>query len=207
MNIYGKLQKVRADIVRAGIKKSGKNTFSGYTYFELEDFIPDVMLKFEEVGLCPVVSYPSADEATLTIYDTNSDEKIEFRAPMGKAALKGCHDAQNVGAAESYARRYLYIAALELTESDAIENTRYEGETNGEPKPKLRNVIAEIADVCASITQIDAQKYRSQIADAIRKHNGKSANFREIKDVNIAVNVLDELRTLRSAIVSEQVSE
>lgn len=206
MNIYGKLQKVRADIVRAGMKKSGKNTFSGYTYFELEDFIPDAMLKFEEVGLCPIVSFPSKDEATLTIYDVNEGSSIQFCAPMGGASLKGCHEAQNIGAAESYARRYLYIAALELTESDALENTRYE-EPDGNPKPKLKDVISDITGVCASITQIDAQKYRQQIAEAVRKHNGKSANFREIKNVDVAVKVREELNALLGTIMSEQMGE
>ena len=38
MNIYEKLQKCRVDLQQMNIKKSGKNKFSGYMYFELGDF-------------------------------------------------------------------------------------------------------------------------------------------------------------------------
>ncbi len=42
---------------------------------------------------------------------------------MGSAALKGCHEVQNVGAVETYQRRYLWVAALEIVEHDAIDSS------------------------------------------------------------------------------------
>ena len=42
MNIYEKLQKARVDLQSKGIKKSGKNTFAKYDYYELADFMPAV---------------------------------------------------------------------------------------------------------------------------------------------------------------------
>jgi hypothetical protein len=42
---------------------------------------------------------------------------------MATAALKGAHDIQNLGAVESYQRRYLWMTALELTESDPIDSS------------------------------------------------------------------------------------
>jgi len=40
---------------------------------------------------------------------------------MSTASLKGCHEVQNLGAVQTYIRRYLWVCALEIVESDAIE--------------------------------------------------------------------------------------
>ena len=72
--------------------------------------------------VCPVVSF-TADVATMTIIDVDKPEdRIVITSPMGSAALKGCHDVQNIGAVETYQRRYLWVAALEIVEHDAIDS-------------------------------------------------------------------------------------
>jgi hypothetical protein len=103
------------------MKKSGHNKFAGYQYFELGDFLTPIQKIFGEVGLCGVVSF-TAETATLRIVDIESpDQQIEFTSPMGSAALKGCHEVQNIGAVETYQRRYLYVTALEIVEHDALD--------------------------------------------------------------------------------------
>ena len=42
---------------------------------------------------------------------------------MSEAALKGCHAVQNLGAVQTYLRRYLWTTALEIVEHDAIDAT------------------------------------------------------------------------------------
>ena len=42
---------------------------------------------------------------------------------MSSAALKGCHEVQNLGAVQTYLRRYLWVAALEIVEHDALDAT------------------------------------------------------------------------------------
>jgi hypothetical protein len=42
---------------------------------------------------------------------------------MAEANLKGCHPVQNLGATETYIRRYLWQTALEIVEHDAIDGT------------------------------------------------------------------------------------
>lgn len=103
------------------MKKSGHNKFAGYQYFELGDFLTPIQKIFGEVGLCGVVSFTS-DLATLRVVDVDSPKEwVEFTSPMGSAALKGCHEVQNIGAVETYQRRYLYVTALEIVEHDALE--------------------------------------------------------------------------------------
>ena len=51
------------------------------------------------------------------------EEVIIVTSPMSEAALKGCHPVQNLGAVETYIRRYLWVAALEIVEHDALDAT------------------------------------------------------------------------------------
>ena len=121
MSVYKKLQEARIKLQSIQMKKSGHNKFAGYQYFELGDFLTPIQQIFNEVGLCGVVSF-SAETATLRIVDVDApNEVIEFTSPMGSAALKGCHEVQNIGAVETYQRRYLYVTALEIVEHDALE--------------------------------------------------------------------------------------
>jgi hypothetical protein len=103
------------------MKKSGLNKFAGYSYFELGDFIPHIQTIFNEVGLCGVVSF-DAIQATLCITDTEDGSQIVVTSPMAEANLKGAHPIQNLGAVLSYQRRYLWMAAMEIVEGDAIDS-------------------------------------------------------------------------------------
>ena len=52
LNLYSKLQKVRVELQSSNLKKSGKNTYSKYEYFELGDFLPKVNELCDKYGLC-----------------------------------------------------------------------------------------------------------------------------------------------------------
>lgn len=103
------------------LAKTGKNKFAGYNYFELADFLPTVQEIFSQIGLCGVVSY-GMEQATLTIFNSEDpDDLIEVCSPMSSAALKGAHEIQNLGAVQTYLRRYLWVTAMEIVEHDALD--------------------------------------------------------------------------------------
>lgn len=110
----------RLKLQNTKLKKSGKNTYADYEYFELADFLPAVQTIFNDLGLCGVVSY-AQDVATLTITDVDDNSSIEIKSPMAEANLKGCHPIQNLGAVETYTRRYLWVTAMEIVEHDALD--------------------------------------------------------------------------------------
>lgn len=122
MSVLKKLMQARIDLLATKLKKSGQNKFAGYEYFELGDFIPTVLNLFNKSGLCGVVSY-TADLASLTITDMEDGSIVVITSPMSSAALKGCHDVQNLGAVQSYLRRYLWVTAMEIVEHDALDST------------------------------------------------------------------------------------
>jgi hypothetical protein len=130
MSVYTKLMKARLMLQGKKLAKTGKNSFAGYQYFELGDFLPTVQEIFAEIGLCGVVSFKT-DLATLQIVDTESNDSFTITSPMGSAALKGCHEVQNIGAVETYQRRYLWVSAMEIVEHDALDAT-----TGKEPPAK-----------------------------------------------------------------------
>jgi hypothetical protein len=131
MKVYKKLIDARNMLQTKELTKSGHNKFAGYKYFELGDFLPAVQEIFEKVGLVDVISF-TTEVATMTIFDVEDGSSIVFTSPMGSASLKGCHEVQNIGAVETYQRRYLYTTAMAIVESDALDATT----AKEEPKPK-----------------------------------------------------------------------
>jgi hypothetical protein len=112
----------RITLQDTALTKSGHNKFAGYKYFELGDFIPEIQKIFYNLKLCGVISY-TQDMATLSIIDLEDNSKIEITSPMSSAALKGCHEVQNLGAVQTYIRRYLWVTAMEIVEHDAIDSS------------------------------------------------------------------------------------
>jgi len=135
MNLYTKLMQARLKLQSTALNKSGHNKFAGYKYFELGDFLPTIQNIFNELGLCGVVSY-TQELATLTI--TDGTDNIVITSPMGSAALKGCHEVQNIGAVETYQRRYLWVTAMEIVEHDVLDAVT--GTDSGTPVKKPESV-------------------------------------------------------------------
>ena len=122
MGVHKKLMQARIALQAAPLKKSGHNKFAGYQYFELGDFLPTINQIFYKVGLCGVVSFDK-ELATLCITDTDDGSQIVLTSPMAEANLKGCHPIQNLGAVETYTRRYLWVSAMEIVEHDALDSS------------------------------------------------------------------------------------
>lgn len=150
MNIYEKLQKCRVELQNTALKKSGHNKFAGYTYFELGDFLPKINELCLENKLLTVTSFDK-EIATLTVINAEKpEEQIVFTSPQEAAQLKGCHPIQNVGAVETYQRRYLLMLAFEIVESDALDplvgadnKESKKGEVTEEQANELYKIAAE----------------------------------------------------------------
>jgi hypothetical protein len=122
MTAHSKLMTARMRLLETPLKKTGHNKFAGYHYFELGDFLPEIQKIFAGLGLCGIVSY-GTDIATLTITDMEDGTTLTITSPMSTAALKGCHEVQNLGAVQTYIRRYLWVTALEIVENDVLDAT------------------------------------------------------------------------------------
>lgn len=123
MGIYKKIAEARVKFSSLSIKKSGNNKFAGYDYFELSDILPSALRICAEVGIAPVISFEEG-YAVMTVYDTDDDSTVVIKSPLAEATLKGCHPIQNMGAVETYSRRYLWFSLFEITEPDALDATQ-----------------------------------------------------------------------------------
>lgn len=159
MSVYKKLNEARAKFHALKLSKTGHNKFAGYNYFELGDFLVPALQVFNEVGLCAVVSFDK-EMATMTIVEVDAKPPLEencitITSPLSEASLKGCHPVQNVGACETYARRYLWVAALEIVEHDALDATTGKGSVAVSAKNEVfKSLQPEIQDRLRKIAQL-----------------------------------------------------
>jgi len=185
MGVYSKLQQARIKLQFTSLKKSGNNKFAGYQYFELGDFLPAVNEIFYELGLCSVVSF-GAELATLRVIDTTDGSEVVFTSPMAEANLKGCHPIQNLGAVETYSRRYLYVTALEIVEHDALDSSepvKAETKKLDAPRQSGKAVTTDVwdsleddekaflTDIAIEVTTILIEKSAKHAADHIATLN------------------------------------
>ena len=150
MNVYEKLAEARLKIEEKGMRKNGKNSFAGYTYFELSDILPAVNAVNNELKLLSVFSF--ADKvATLCVINGEKPEEVitfEFAYSPDGASLKGCHKVQNDGAVQTYVKRYLYQNAYEIAEGDALDSTMNPNDVSKNvSKPKKKPFSEVIADL------------------------------------------------------------
>jgi hypothetical protein len=140
MGVYKKLSQARTMLRSTELKKSGHNKFAGYNYFELGDFLHPTLEIFDILGLMSIVSF-TKEEAMLSIIDMEGGGEIVITSPFGSAALKGCHEVQNIGAVETYQRRYLYTAAMEVLEHDALDATT--GKDSSKHRPAETGLVSD----------------------------------------------------------------
>lgn len=156
MNVYQKLNEARTRFHQAKLKKSGHNKFAGYSYFELSDFVVPALQIFNEIGLCSTISF-DRDYASMKIINVDKPEEvITFTSPMSDANLKGCHPVQNLGAVETYTRRYLWVTALEIVEHDALDAS----EPIKEERPKASKI--------SPVPDVELTEDQSEFAEEIR---------------------------------------
>jgi hypothetical protein len=119
-NVTKKLADARVKLQSTKLKKSGLNKFAKFEYYELADFISEVNKINKELGILSMFSFDK-ELAKLDIIDSESGEVITFSIPVIQAEMKGNNPIQELGATSTYLRRYLYLIAYEIQESDTVD--------------------------------------------------------------------------------------
>ena len=171
-NIYQRLLNARLALQNTKIEKTGNNKFAGYKYLQLDDFLPAVQEIFNAQGILGVVSF-GKEEASLTIVNIdNPEERIVVGTPMSSASLKGAHEIQNLGAVQTYLRRYLWVTAMEIVEHDALDAS--------EPlKPEGKKLVSNAP---ASAAWEDPVPAKAPAKKALPEGNGGNWNIKITED-------------------------
>jgi hypothetical protein len=169
-NVYQKLLEARVLFMEEDVKKSGKNMKMSYKYFELQDIVPVATPIFQKVGLLPVVTFDN-DVASMTIFNVdNPGEFIVFTSPMReiepiistKTGGEVTNAIQRLGSVETYQRRYLYMAALDIVESDDIEPQTGNNPPPA-PKPSAPVTAEKREEVAKTLTASEGNATELQI--------------------------------------------
>lgn len=131
LNLYQKLQKCRVELQKSELKKSGHNKYADFKYYELSDFLPKVNELFDKYKLFSQFTL-SREIATLEIFDSEKKlsttdsgfeiyDSVIFTNPVADLEMKGSNAIQNLGAINTYLKRYLYLNALEIIENDSFD--------------------------------------------------------------------------------------
>ena len=152
-NIYSKLSKVCLELQEKNIKKSGRNKFVGYSYYELSDILPSINELMVEHKLCMIIGF-TKELGTLTLINSDDPEqKIENTVPMGDVQLKGAHIAQNYGASQTYARRYLILSTFNICESDMFDAMQGFQEKRDGLVEQITKLCKEYNDTCKKVNK------------------------------------------------------
>lgn len=140
-NLNDSIISIRVKLQNSKLKKSGKNKFAGFDYFELADFLP----KLNELMLEEQVNdrfYIKDDLATLELQkgeETNvyTMPFVLFSTPLTYKKDKSgnflknkdgeyiqmpsMQDIQYLGALNTYYKRYLYLNAFGITDGEVID--------------------------------------------------------------------------------------
>ncbi|TFI09268.1 hypothetical protein E4P35_13610, partial [Thiopseudomonas sp. 4R-3cl] len=132
--LHEKINDIRKDFVGMGIEKNGVNLYAEYKYFLLDDIVPAVITLNDKHRVTTLFNF-DREVATLTVYDIDSTDSVIFTSPMVYQAIpKGATEVQNLGAVQTYLRRYLYIMYLDIVEPEVADAVQ--GKLEAQPKTK-----------------------------------------------------------------------
>ena len=117
---------IRVKLQNSKLKKSGKNKFAGFDYFELSDFLPKLNELMLEESINDMFNI-TGNFAILTLI--KGEEKQDycipyerFETPVNKSGQPSMQDIQYLGALNTYYKRYLYLNAFGITDGEVIDS-------------------------------------------------------------------------------------
>ena len=161
-NVYEKLQNARVLLQKKNLKKSGKNKFAGFNYYELADFMPSVNEIFNDLGLLSMFNIEDNIARLSIINIEKPEEGLMFVSPVKEAEIKGSTPIQCLGGIHTYMKRYLYLNALEIVESDMFDAKV------GDKKDPLVEGKAKIEE---KKTEKKEENYRELVIKYCNEHN------------------------------------
>lgn len=144
LNLNESIIKIRVKLQNSKIKKTGKNKFAGFEYYELGDFLPKLNELMLEENINDLFTIEN-DEAKLILIkgEEKQEYKIPFRifeTPLTKDGKQSMQDIQYLGALNTYYKRYLYLNAFGITDGEVINLMNLE-----EIKEPIKQETKEIA--------------------------------------------------------------
>ena len=151
MTLNESIIKIRVDLQNSKLKKTGKNTFAGFDYFELADFLPTLneMLNKEKIndiftiedGYATLKLVRGEEEniykIPFVIFETPT--KTKYNQETGEYhEVKQMQDIQYLGALNTYYKRYIYMNAFGITDGEIIDSMNNDELVEKKPTKKVK---------------------------------------------------------------------
>ena len=151
---------IRVKLQNAKLKKSGKNKFAGFEYFELADFLPKLNELMQEEKINDRF-YIKDDYAILEMMkgeETNiyTMPFVLFDTPLNKQGQASMQDIQYLGALNTYYKRYLYMNAFGINDGEVIDSMNIE-ELGSTTKNERRASVGQV-NVLNKLSDTDKEK-------------------------------------------------
>ena len=208
-NLNESIIEIRVKLQNAKLKKSGKNKFAGFDYFELADFLPklnELMLEekvndrfYIKDNLATLELQKDDEINTYTMPFVMFDTPLTFKKDKNGNFIKdkneeylqvpSMQDIQYLGALNTYYKRYLYLNAFGITDGEVIDSMN-----NEELEADRTNYRQKLIDYCNE-NNIDMNKIAKEY-----KLNAKSKQ-------EYFKSVLGNLETIENATIGERLGQ
>lgn len=186
---------IRVKLQNAKLKKSGKNKFAGFDYFELADFLPKLNELMLEEGVndrfyikdnYSILELQKGEEInTYTIpfilfetpltYKKDKDGNFVKNKEGDYIQVPSMQDIQYLGALNTYYKRYLYLNAFGITDGEVIDSMNNE-EMVSEQKEERKATAGQVAVLNKLSDEDKAKVYEKYGVNSIEELTLKQAS-------------------------------
>lgn len=198
--IHARLAAIKAELFKMKIPKSGKNNYSGFVYHELQDFMPFIVELNQKHGVNAFPKFLKKQKiCVLTLFNTDdSSDKVEIIMPyvdaemLGKGGEPSKVDAiQRLGSTITYSRRYLYMAAYDIVESDGVDA----GEKDPPKKTELPvNPTTTTTQATKPKKKVETEEQFTTLVEWVQ--SGKGTKEKVLEKYDLTAAQLDDLETI-----------
>ena len=151
--------KIKVELQEKKLKQSGKNTFAGFTYFELSDFLPTLNKLMQENGVNDQIII-NREYAEMTLRKGSESQTytipfVLFDTPKSKNGADSMQHIQYLGALNTYYKRYLYLNAFGITDGEVIDAMNI---NELQQKPLVKNYSIQEVTQLSGVKNIPIEK-------------------------------------------------
>ena len=155
-NIYSKVMEARLQFLESNPKKSGRNEFQKFSYYELDDIVPTATRICNDLGIYTEIDLGANvfGYATMTVVNIdNPEEKVYFRIKMPELNNENMNKAlQETGSCQTYLRRYLYLQFLDIAQNDEVDSKDSRPSKSTTKKPTVEKPRAKPSSTSGRLT-------------------------------------------------------
>ncbi len=181
MKLIEKISAAKKEIKESKLKKEGTNKFSNYDYFtpsQIEFLVQQVCQSQKMLTKFDLIRDSLGVFGVLTIFDTETDDKLEYTMASAIPEIKATNISQQLGGCMTYTERYLKTSAFGITDNNLDFDSH-----KPEPQKKIVESESDINEFYEWSSEIGKCK---TINELMGLYNGNKATI----DVNPTIKAM-----------------